>query len=155
MELILDSQIKNDTRHTTHNVICTLKQFKNERYTRIRSQELQQISTSQFASEVQKALSVSELKRRSYIDSQAMGKKFEITLHAIDRLSTLYLHKFINEYNGVDGISSWCNRLVKEALALNEQYLEQQEFSVKHEGITFCFRESDYVDDTLVLTTIG
>lgn len=154
MNFILDNQLTNENRISTHNVICTLKKFKDQRYTRIRSQDLQRISTCNNSTEVQKTLATSELERRSYVDSQSMGWKYEITLHALDRLSILYLHKFIQEFDGREGISSWCNRLVKEALKLNKNALNLREFSLKHEGITFSFRESTYIENTLVLTTI-
>lgn len=154
MNFILDNQLTNENRISTHNVICTLKKHQNQRYTRIRSQDLQRICTGDNSTEVQKTLATSELERRSYVDSQSMGWKYEITLHALDRLSTLYLHKFIQEFDGIEGISSWCNRLVKEALMQQPKSLGLEEFSLRYEGIQFSFRQSDYQAYTLVLTTI-
>lgn len=153
MIAVLDNQLTGNIE-SSHNVICTSLQYRGQRYTRIRSKHLRTLGADPQASAVQKSLSQKELERRSHIDSRVLGQKFEITLHALDRLSTLYLHKFVSEFDGVEGISSWCNRLVKEAITQQPKSLELEEFSLRHEGITFSFKKSDYREDMLVLTTI-
>lgn len=156
MNTILDHQIqKTDEDCSTHNVMCTFSTCKGKRYTRLRGRELKLIKFHSKSSEIQKSLASAELERRNYIDSQVLGISFDITLHAIDRLSTIYLHRFINEFDGERGISSWCNSLVKEALTQHQDLLGLNEFIIRHEGINFTFRASDYADNSLVLTTIN
>lgn len=154
MNTVLDTQINNPKDVSSHNVLCTNPQYRGQRYTRLRSRHLRTLGADPQASNVQKVLAQTELERRSHIDSKVLGKKYEITLHSLDRLSTLYLHKFMAEFDGVEGISSWCNRLVKEALTQHPKCLGLAEFSLRYEGIQFSFRQSDYQADTLVLTTI-
>lgn len=153
MTTVLDSKLKGNIE-SSHNVICTIPRYRGQRYTRIRSKHLRTLGADPQASAAQKSLSHKELERRSDIDSRVLGQKFEITLHALDRLSTLYLHKFVSEFDGLEGISSWCNRLVKEAITQQPKSLELEEFSLRYEGITFSFKKSDYRDNMLVLTTI-
>ncbi len=156
MDIILDTQLKSVEKNcSTHNVLCTLSAYQGKRYTRLRARELKSIRTHSKASDIQKVLASSELTRRNYIDSEVMGMTFDITLHALDRLSTLYIHKFINEFDGENGISSWCNRLVKEALSQHPELLGLNQFVIRHDGITFTFRSNDYLDNSLVLITIS
>ncbi|MEH6454749.1 MAG: hypothetical protein V7749_00375 [Cocleimonas sp.] len=156
MDIILDSQIQRAAEDcSTHNVMCTFSTYKGKRYTRLRARELKSIKAHSSSSDIQKVLATAELTRRNYIDSEVLGVSFDITLHAIDRLSTIYLHKFINEFDGEHGISSWCNRLVKEALTQHPELLGLNEFVIRHEGINFTFRANDYVNNSLVLTTIN
>lgn len=156
MDIILDSQIQQTQKNcSTHNVMCTFSSYSGKRYTRLRARDLKFIMGHSKANVIQKELAASELTRRNFIDSEVFGVTFDITLHALDRLSTIHLHKFINEFDGEHGISSWCNRLVKEALSNNPESLKLSEFTLKHEGINFTFRTNDYAENSLVLTTIN
>ncbi|GGP44787.1 hypothetical protein GCM10009347_10450 [Shewanella algicola] len=156
MEIVLDTDIQNTEKEcSTHNVLCTLPVYRGQRYTRLRARELKSIRSHSKATRIQKNLAAAELARRNYIDSEVLGVTFDITLHAIDRLSTLYMHKFINEFDGEHGISSWCNQLVKEALIANPDAIHLNECVINHNGISFTFRSNDYVKNSLVLITIS
>ncbi|GIU40949.1 hypothetical protein TUM3794_20130 [Shewanella colwelliana] len=158
MKQILDCHIQNEPGVNSHNVVCTHPHFTGKLYTRLRSKDLKRLAKTDG---VHGVFAEIELNRRGYIDSRIEGTKYsiEISLHAIDRLSMYHMHKFVNQYDGETGISSWCNQLVKEAFS---QYKPEQiqklcaleSFKIQYQGVVFLFKPHEYRENVLVLTTV-
>ncbi len=159
MNRVLDNHIQDLHNISSHNIICTHPLYRGKLYTRLRAKDLKSLSLG--SKGVQSSIAAAELSRRGYIDSRLEGTKFlvEISLHAIDRLSMYHMHRFLSQYDGERGISSWCNKLVKEAFNRYsseqlEHLAELESFKLQQEGMVFLIRPHEYRDNVFVLTTI-
>lgn len=81
------------------------------------------------------ALAVQEIKRRGTV-----LPTMEITGHAIDRASALFINKWRGSRNPDEGIHSWLHRVAEGALRGNQRDAEGR---VIFEDMVFAFAEED------------
>lgn len=140
------------TPEDTHHVICSLPDFYGQRYTRLRSDQLQQIAND--ASGVQVELAAMELKRRNFYERVIEDLQIDITLHAIDSLSIRHMHRYLSRNEG-EGISEWCFKRLKEAYYAGQRpNTERDTFSLSIDGMTFVLNRHYKYPRKWVLATI-
>lgn len=156
MTIIYDDQIKAEDVETTHNVLCSHPLHDGIRYTRLPIGTLLDFTSNKTRyTEIQSHLAKLELSRRQFVDNPNCDFEISVSQHSIDRLSTLHMHRYLNDMKG-EGIVCWLKGQVIGCLEeLGIQKVTQLDgTSILHNGMKFTFVQHSKLPGRLVLSTI-
>ena len=155
MTLLYDNQMPRGELSCSHNVLCSYPEFDGERYTRLPINSL--LILKKRGHTIQKKLADIELTRREFVDKAELPYEIEISHHAVDRLSTRHMHKYLNENEG-QGIVCWLKEKVIMCLTECGTYKTlsaMDNCSVAFEGMQFMFKSHAKLNGRLVLVTVN
>ncbi|MGI2115551.1 hypothetical protein ACRN9G_18390 [Shewanella frigidimarina] len=153
MTLLYDNQISAGDL-SSHNVLCSFPEFDGERYTRLPINSLLRLKNKGIS--IQQRLAEIELARREFVGAD-LPYEIDISHHAIDRLSTRYMHKYLNDNDG-QGIVCWLKEKVFTCLnenGANKSLNAMDNCSVSYEGMQFMFKSHAKLSGRLVLVTVN
>ncbi|WP_076414937.1 hypothetical protein [Shewanella sp. UCD-KL12] len=157
MTIVYDNQITVEEASSTHDVLCSDQSFDGIRYTRLPiSLLLDFVSNQKKYSAIQYHLGKLELARRDFVDCSRKSFEVEVSHHAIDRLSTVHLHRYLGNNLEGQGIVCWLKQQVIECLdVLDINDIEKiNGMTISHNGMRMKFVQHSKIVDRLVLSTL-
>lgn len=157
MKIVYDNQITVEGASSTHNVLCSHHSYDGIRYTRLPISLLLDFASNKTKySAVQSRLGINELARRQFVDCTRSNFEVEVSHHAVDRLSTHHMHRYLsNNFEG-QGIVCWLKEQVIDCLD-NLGITDIKKIDgmvITHNGMPMKFVQHSKIPDRLVLATL-